>query len=52
MSKLVRDKIPEIIRENDGQEPNIHLVASEEELLTLLIGPKLSEEVSELRSAE
>lgn len=52
MSKLVRDKIPEIIRQNDGREPKTHLVENKEELLDLLLWPKLTEEIGELRSAE
>lgn len=50
MSKLVRDKIPEIIFQNDGVEPKIRIVSDELELISAL-DTKLDEEIAELRSA-
>lgn len=49
MSKLVRDKIPEII-ENYGKTPIYH-IAKKEEMLDLLLA-KLKEELLELQNAE
>ncbi|MFA6091113.1 MAG: nucleoside triphosphate pyrophosphohydrolase [Candidatus Gracilibacteria bacterium] len=48
MSKLVRDKIPEIIQKNDGTLPSFY-VASEEEFL-IALDTKLDEEIAEFRS--
>ena len=46
MEKLVRDKIPDIIRA-DGEEPSIR-IASKDEFYTLLV-QKLDEEVDEFK---
>lgn len=49
MSKLVRDKIPQIIEKNDGILPSFY-VASEEEFL-IALDVKLDEEIGEFRNA-
>ncbi|MDD5197745.1 MAG: nucleoside triphosphate pyrophosphohydrolase [Candidatus Gracilibacteria bacterium] len=49
MSKLVRDKIPEIITRNDEIIPSTH-IAIGEDLLDAL-DKKLDEEIAEFRSA-
>jgi len=49
MSKLVRDKIPEIITKNDGITPSTHIVSGAELLEAL--DTKLDEEIAEFRSA-
>ena len=49
MSKLVRDKIPEIIQKNDGTLPSFY-IASEEEF-HLALDTKLDEEIMELHNA-
>jgi len=48
-NKLVRDKIPEIIRQH-GKTPVIRKVADQDELAQLLVA-KLSEEVAEYRES-
>ncbi|MBD3191920.1 MAG: phosphoribosyl-ATP pyrophosphohydrolase [Candidatus Heimdallarchaeota archaeon] len=48
--KLVRDKIPEIIR-NDGGEPRIYFIEDEQEFEDRLI-QKLAEELKEFRSSK
>lgn len=50
MSKLVRDKIPEIIREHDGIDPNCRIVSSDTEFQRVL-DAKLDEEIAEFRNA-
>lgn len=50
MPKLVRDKIPEIIRQNDGIEPDYRIVSGESELSEAL-DKKLDEEIAEFRNA-
>jgi predicted house-cleaning noncanonical NTP pyrophosphatase (MazG superfamily) len=50
MSKLIRDKIPEIIRQNDGVEPKIRIVSDSVEFQSVL-DTKLDEEIDELRNA-
>lgn len=47
MGKLVRDKIPEIIR-NDGKKPVVQILADEEYLTEL--DKKLNEEVAEYQA--
>ena len=47
MGKLVRDKIPEIIK-NDGKTPIIEILSNEEYLLEL--DKKLNEEVAEYQA--
>lgn len=49
MSKLVRDKIPEIIAKNDGIIPSIHIATGKE--LVEALDTKLDEEIGELRDA-
>lgn len=49
MGKLVRDKIPDIIRENDGFEPNTRVLNEEEYQAAL--GEKVLEEAAELKAA-
>ncbi len=49
MSKLVRDKIPEIIESDTGVAPAIHTVSGAKLLKALDV--KINEEVAELRSA-
>jgi len=48
-NKLIRDKIPQIIR-NDGKEPIIREIKDNEEFLQLLID-KLQEEVHEFQAS-
>lgn len=50
MPKLVRDKIPEIIRQNDGVEPKIRIVSDNAEFQNVL-DVKLDEEIGEFRNA-
>ena len=50
MSKLVRDKIPEIIRAHDGVDPLCRIVSDDHEFRHIL-DEKLDEEIAELRSA-
>lgn len=50
MPKLVRDNIPEIIRQNDGIETIFRIASSDLEFREVL-DAKLDEEISELRSA-
>lgn len=50
MSKLVRDKIPEIIRQSDGVEPKYRIVSDDLEF-ALVLDMKLDEEIYELRDA-
>ena len=47
MGKLVRDKIPEIIR-NDGKKPIIEILSNEDYLIEL--DKKLNEEVAEYQA--
>ncbi|MDD2916981.1 MAG: nucleoside triphosphate pyrophosphohydrolase [Candidatus Gracilibacteria bacterium] len=50
MSKLVRDKIPEIIRAHDGVDPVCRIISHDAEFRQAL-DAKLDEEIAELRSA-
>lgn len=49
MSKLVRDKIPEIIKRNDGITPSTHIATGVE--LSEALDSKLDEEITEFRNA-
>ena len=49
MNKLVRDRIPEIIEENDGVKPYIQVVTGIEYRTALI--QKLAEEAKELQEA-
>ncbi len=50
MSKLVRDKIPEIIRQRDGIDPLCRIVSDDTEFRQVL-DTKIDEEVAEFRNA-
>lgn len=50
MSKLVRDKIPEIIRQREGVDPLCRIVSDDTEFRHVL-DTKIDEEIAELRSA-
>lgn len=45
--KLVRDNIPDIIKENDGFEPTYRILENDAEFLTALL-KKITEEAAEL----
>lgn len=49
MSKLVRDKIPEIIQKNDGRVPSFYIASKEE--FHIALDTKLDEEIAEFRDA-
>ena len=49
MSKLIRDKIPEIIQKNDGRVPSFYIASKEE--FHIALDTKLDEEIEELRNA-
>lgn len=50
LNKLVRDKIPEIIKNNDGKDPKIHVAEKEEYWKKLK--EKIFEEVNEFLESE
>lgn len=49
MSKLVRDKIPEIIQKNDGRVPSFYIASKEE--FHIALDTKLDEKIAEFRDA-